>query len=267
MILKSLTYIKAYLKEYIKVLVDSGELDADVIIKIEGIGREEKPDNEGIFITLLHIEEETSTKQATPTYTKYSTYEKPEIQVNLHVMLSAQHSNYETALRYISLVLQAFQSNTVIRTGEEDEDLRISLHPISLEHMTNLWQTLGAKLMPAVVYKVRMLTVQASKILTTKPILVTKVNRMAPVDPAAIKANRKAEEDRLKAEEENGPAYITRLKANDATVEQDFEAKKKEQEALLAAEITREAENQKIIDDAKREEVKKRLQSEYNHNK
>ena len=133
--------------------------------------------------------------------------------------------------------------------------------------MTNLWQTLGAKLMPAVVYKVRMLTVQASKILTTKPILVTKVNRMAPVDPAAIKANRKAEEDRLKAEEENGPAYITRLKANDATVEQDFEAKKKEQEALLAAEIAREAENQKIIDDAKREEVKKRLQSEYNNNK
>ena len=90
---------------------------------------------------------------------------------------------------------------------------------------------------------------------------------MAPVDPAAIKANRKAEEDRLKAEEENGPAYITRLKANDATVEQDFEAKKKEQEALLAAEIAREAENQKIIDDAKREEVKKRLQSEYNNNK
>ena len=61
--------------------------------------------------------------------------------------------------------------------------------------------------------------------------------------------------------------YITRLKANDATVEQDFEAKKKEQEALLAAEIAREAENQKIIDDAKREEVKKRLQSEYNNNK
>lgn len=219
-ILRDINRIAEYLSRFLDELRDSGEYEFDKPeIYVAPIGRDENQDKSGICISLLHLEEETSTKQQIPTATGWFALAKPEMVVNLYVMFSAQGSSYDLALQNISWVLQAFQSSTVIpgssenevvvNVGEdldveatkdaeqesllkvsyETEALRMSIHQMTMDQMSNLWQTLGAKMMPAVIYKVRMLTIKSNEIIPVYPIrkdgIKTRIEQARPEEMAA----------------------------------------------------------------------------------
>lgn len=76
----------------------------------------------------------------------------PDVCLNLYVLIVSHAQNYETALLEISKVIywmNSFQS----------KDCLVELHTLSAEQNNSLWQTLGTEIRPAVVYKVRMLTI------------------------------------------------------------------------------------------------------------
>lgn len=261
-ILRDINRIAEYLNSFLDKLKESGAYDiADKPgVYVETIGRDMNPDKSGIFITLLHIEEETSMKQQMPVATRSFSKDKPEMMVNMYVMFSAQDSSYDHALQNISWVLQAFQSATVIpgdnetkemvtevehlslkndgtrRTSDdnleekldieatkedekesllkvsyEKEALRMSIHQMTLDQMTNLWQSLGAKMMPAVIYKVRMLTIKSNEIVPISAIrkgsIKTRIEQARSEEMAAVKLieeeeKRKILEDEKAAERE-----------------------------------------------------------------
>lgn len=156
----------------------------DVQISIASLSKDESEMNEGIVMTLLHIEEEASVKQPMPKYNvgvvKYQEEadggmeektklerkrnSNPELLINLYLMFSAQGKDYPTALKNISSVIRAFQSKDVVGSGLKDEEgkeitYKMSLLPMTMEQSLSVWQTFGVKPMPSVVYKVRAVVV------------------------------------------------------------------------------------------------------------
>lgn len=125
-----------------------------------------------IFITLLNIEEEKTLRNHPVYSTDIVTSTKlnlknAEIRLNLWVLFTAQFDKerYESALKFISLIITIFQGryvfeDTDFNTDEKDaglEKLIVELSSPSFDQNNQIWQTLGSKLVPFALYKVRMI--------------------------------------------------------------------------------------------------------------
>ncbi|MFC5049187.1 DUF4255 domain-containing protein [Rubritalea spongiae] len=96
-----------------------------------------------------------------------------EIQYNsLHVNLMVLFSAYfkgdraKDALNYLTLIIQFFQSKASYTRANSPnlpngvERLEFSMEPLDFNAQNHMWGILGAKYMPSVVYKVRMISFQ-----------------------------------------------------------------------------------------------------------
>ena len=165
----TLNILKAYLDAYKK---------NDIDIELSAINKEGNPDKD-ILITLVHVEEDTSLKRQIPSFAFVNgketndRYANPELALNLYVLISAHNDKYETALNNISYVIGSFQRRNVFNfedyldnevkfTDFDDKKpyFRVWLHSLTMEQDINLWQSIGYKMMPSVMYKVSMIHVQ-----------------------------------------------------------------------------------------------------------
>jgi len=176
MIDRTLSFLKDELNVYIK--SKTGDNDKAVLTKlVEQSGNSALQGNEIVAVTLVNVEEERLTRAQVPyTVSNNGTYSfaNPELKLNLYVLFSAynnQHHKEELAL--LSLIVQFFQSRNVFENtefpqlGDDIERLIIELYSLNFEQQNQLWASLGAKYMPSVMYKVRMLIVnekQASQV-------------------------------------------------------------------------------------------------------
>ena len=91
------------------------------------------------------------------------------VHLNLYILFSALfgNGNYTESLRYVSEVIRFFQSRPVfdraaypaLQNTAIDRLVFEMYHP-DYQARNNLWSTLGAKYIPSVIYKVKMLTIQ-----------------------------------------------------------------------------------------------------------
>jgi Pvc16 N-terminal domain len=91
----------------------------------------------------------------------------PPLGVNLLVLVTASFSsNYGEALKMLSNVMGFFQGKPSFNAQNSAafpssmEKLSLELVNLSIHEINNVWSILGAKYMPSIVYKVRMLVVQ-----------------------------------------------------------------------------------------------------------
>ncbi|MFL5740117.1 MAG: DUF4255 domain-containing protein [Flavisolibacter sp.] len=111
------------------------------------------------------------------------------VEVDLFVLFTAHNANYPTALRDLSDVVAFFQSNPVFdeqkfpqlnanvddagkKPWRQIQRLSFNLHHLSFDQQNNLWAMIGAKYMPSVVYKVKMLTVFDTKAKQKSPAIM-----------------------------------------------------------------------------------------------
>lgn len=150
---------------------------SDIKVKLDSITKD--GDNSGLYLSLLRIEEETSIKpQTVYRYQDGKTAGKvtnPDICLNLFVLVSAFTKDYGTGLQLISDVIYWINtidhSVTEVSTPSDSNDtsykgkvpsvneLSIELQSLNMEQTNSLWQTIGTKIVPAVVYKIRMLRI------------------------------------------------------------------------------------------------------------
>ncbi len=136
-------------------------------------------DNAGdLFITLLRVEEETSRKPQLPLYNKVEKgYEmvNPEIWLNLHILITSQANDYGTALQQLSRVVYWINSIPSLKHNRKNDggnggtditNYELVLESLTAEQSNSLWQTLGCKMVPAVVYKIH--TVEVGALAYTK---------------------------------------------------------------------------------------------------
>jgi hypothetical protein len=125
------------------------------------------------ILTLVNLEEERNARNP-GNYVKLNNkieYRSPKLLLNLYCLFSINHSSYDTALQYLSLILQFFQHKSVITQKNTPADNGLVLDPkieklifemvsMNSEQVNHLWATLGGKYLPSVLYKVRMLTIE-----------------------------------------------------------------------------------------------------------
>lgn len=133
-----------------------------------------------VLVTLVNIERETVGKSNSGIPGGLTQINKnAALTINLYVLFSAYFSdgNYPEALRFISFIIAYFQQKSVFtrvnspRLSPEIEKLVVEMAPITTEQLNNIWGSLGAKYMPSVVYKVRMLSFDDNMIREYRPLV------------------------------------------------------------------------------------------------
>ena len=180
MIYEALSCLAEEINEYFRIrlkisedkVVLSAIVNQDGTVAIQGENK--------ILITLVNIERESIGKSNSGIPGSSVLINKSSaLTINLYVLFSAYFSNgnYPEALRFISFIIAYFQQNSVFtrmntpRLDADIEKLVFELAPISPEQLNNIWGSLGAKYMPSVVYKVRMLTFNDNIVREYRPLI------------------------------------------------------------------------------------------------
>ena len=133
-----------------------------------------------ILLTLINIEKETvGRNNSSLSVASIGINKSPVLTVNLHVLFSAYFSNgnYPESLRFISFIIAFFQQKSAFnrvntpRLDSEIDKLIFEMATISPEQLNNVWGCLGAKYMPSVIYKIRMLTYNNNIIREIRPLV------------------------------------------------------------------------------------------------
>lgn len=180
MIFEALSFLSEEINEYFRnklkikddKVVLSSIVDAKGDIAIEGSNK--------IIITLINIEKETSLSNDVDLRRSGSSAASP-LKVNLYLMFSAyfNRGNYGESLRFISFILAYFQHKNVFNhqnspgLDERIEKLIFDLQVLSQDQLNNVWSSLGAKYMPCVIYKMRMLSISDSIIREYRPLITS----------------------------------------------------------------------------------------------
>jgi hypothetical protein len=127
------------------------------------------------------VEEERILKEVS--YTKrinpgdnFYTVVNPEIHLNLYVLVTYQYDgqNYEEALKQLGNVAAVLQGKYVFSAPDFMkpaydvlQQIVVELYTQTIDQNSNMWQALGEKLSPSLLYKLRVVAIQANRPLTT----------------------------------------------------------------------------------------------------
>ena len=134
--------------------------------------------NDSLGLCLVNVEEERVNKAQVATRMSSDgniVSVNPEIRLNLYVIIAANFGDYKTGLAFLSGVVRCFQSSNVFthqNVPEMDtaiERLTVDLHSLSFEQQNHLWGAIGAKYIPSVMYKIRLVTIQEAQATAVTP--------------------------------------------------------------------------------------------------
>lgn len=147
---------------------------------LANITKEDDLDPGRIHLSLIHVEEEKILKEVNHQRRLngndfYSTI-NPEIRLNLYVLVTYQYTgkNYEESLKQLSNVVTTLQGKYVF-SGTDFmkpeykalQQIVVDLYSQSLDQNNTMWQALGEKLSPSLLYKLRVIAIQANRVLDT----------------------------------------------------------------------------------------------------
>ncbi len=191
MIYEALTCITEEINEFFRSklkineekIVLSAIIDQDGSVAIQGENK--------VVVTLVNIEKEATVKGMPGAGSRAMANGSTPLSINLYVLFSCYFSstNYPEALRFLSFVIAFLQDKSVFsqsntpRLDDSIEKLTFELESIGSEKLNNIWSTLGAKYMPSVVYKVRMLTYDSLNVREYRPVISGLTNSGLPPMP------------------------------------------------------------------------------------
>ncbi|MBO3460119.1 DUF4255 domain-containing protein [Aetokthonos hydrillicola] len=145
----------------------------DNICMAEELGGSKNQLNGHVVMSLVNLQEEATLKNASHYRMDNgrTVYQNPPVYLNLFILFSSLHNQYETALRLLSRVVEFFQSQQEISftstpgNGTISPDLRVipDLYSLSFEQLNQLWGSLGGKQVPFVMYRARVVVIDAQK--------------------------------------------------------------------------------------------------------
>ena len=128
-------------------------------------------------ISLINIDEERIFKtQEMPrkvfneALKKSYQWQEPDIKLNLYLLISSYHRNYNDSLKVISKIAGFFQRKNVFRRTENGkiiheeipencEKIIVELFNTGFEQQNQIWASLSTGYLPSLVYRVRMLAI------------------------------------------------------------------------------------------------------------
>ncbi len=149
-------------------VVLSAIMNQDGTIAIQGENK--------VVITLVNIEKEPVVSNRLPLGRSQENAPQP-VSINLYILFSCYFSgsNYAEALRFIAFVISFLQEKNVFTSANTPklysaiEKISFEMESPGAEKLNNIWATLGAKYMPSVLYKMRMLSFDGYNIKEYRP--------------------------------------------------------------------------------------------------
>lgn len=175
MISKALTFLTDYLNQELKMAFG---LDQDLVLASSLINPDgtiaENIENK-IIISVINMEHETYMKSLSNYKTDGGNVLGKigmPVYLNLYVLVSANYSsnNYLEAFKILSAVISSLQANPYFtkqeNPGMQDPltKLTLEIYNIPITELSHIWSGIGAKYVPSIVYKMRMITLQDDKI-------------------------------------------------------------------------------------------------------
>lgn len=147
--------------------------------------------NEHVVMTLVNLSEESTLKNGLH-YRREAqsvTYQNAPVHLNLYLLFCANYRQgqgdtpYANSLRRLSSVMEFFQGQTVftpttnpdnvLNDLPDGDELRLimELYSPTFEQVNHLWGALGGKQLPSVLYKCRLVRIQANRAQGSGPLI------------------------------------------------------------------------------------------------
>lgn len=127
-----------------------------------------------IAVSIINLEHETTMK-SNFNYTKdgnggYGVI-APPVHLNIYLLISSNYSgDYIEAYKMLSSVITILQANPYFSKQENPdmkdplEKLTFEIYNLPINELSHIWSGIGAKYVPSIIYKVRMMAIQDNKI-------------------------------------------------------------------------------------------------------
>ena len=177
--------LQDYISEVEPTLSTNPIVVIDNIAMSEQLGGSNPQLNGHVVLSLVNLQEESTLKNL-PYYrveNDRTVYKNPPVSLNLFILFSVLYSQYDTAIRLLSRVIECFQSQTDLSfsttpvAGNLSHEVQIvpDLYSLSFEQLNHLWGALGGKQVPFVLYRARLVMIEAQKRQGEGP-MITEVN-------------------------------------------------------------------------------------------
>lgn len=128
-----------------------------------------------VIISIINLEHEKTVKHMggyIPDQQGKFSKVNPPVYLNLYLLISANYNaaNYLEALKMLSAVIGFFQSNKIFKSAEYPDlnphidRLTFEIYNVPIQELSHIWGGIGAKYVPSMVYKVRMVSIQKGEI-------------------------------------------------------------------------------------------------------
>lgn len=172
MLNQALQFVTDILDQFIKNRFGLDESKVQLNNLIESSGAVPQTNQNKIVMSLINIEKETnqafyswSKKLDNNNYSDVSPYDR----FNIDILISSNFDDYLETLRFLNEVLVFFQVHPRIEAGNFSNipaginKLEFEIEKINYVQMQGLWTSMGAKYVPSVIYKMRLLTIQGNE--------------------------------------------------------------------------------------------------------
>lgn len=145
---------------------------------IEPSGTLPKANQNKVVLSLINIEKETNQ----PFYIRnqklesgnYSNF-NPTERYNIDLLISSNFEDYTESLKFLDAIIVFFQINNYIDSSSSSSipdglsRLEFEYEKISYHQMHSLWTAMAAKYQPSIIYKMKLIKVQAHEIMEIIP--------------------------------------------------------------------------------------------------
>jgi hypothetical protein len=187
MITQALQFTNYFLDQFLRNRFGLDESKVVLNNLIESDGSLPKINQNKVVISLINIERETAKpfvvrnqRMNNGNYSDVNLFER----YNLDLLLSSNFDDYGETLKFLNAVILFFQVNNCLDASSSSNfpagltKLEFDIEKIAYHQMQNLWTAMGAKYQPSVIYKLRLITLQANEVQGFVP-AVSKTSNLA----------------------------------------------------------------------------------------
>lgn len=174
MIEKALQYTRDTFNQYLKNKFGLNENTVLINRIVDQSGATPLENANKVIISLIHLEQETNqqfyNKSQKTTKGNY-VVAPPSQRYNLYILIVPNYDDYKEGLKFLDASIQFFQANALL-DGEKSSEIPDGILRLEFQlekgegymQMQNLWTALGAKFQPSIIYKMKLITVDAGQI-------------------------------------------------------------------------------------------------------
>jgi hypothetical protein len=176
----TLTYLRDLLNQHLKNNFALTENKVVLSNLVENDGSSSRDVEDKVVLFLIQLDEESSLKNSSGrggmTGGGFAERNAP-LFLNLHIFFCTNFKgqNYVEGLNYLSAIIRYFQQNRILVPSaslgfsKSIEKLSFELCKLDYDQMSNIWSSIGAKLLPSVMYKVGIVVMDDSPIKKVTP--------------------------------------------------------------------------------------------------